>query len=191
MWCLLEDRLRNWSSCKMQAEEAIQRLDKQTRWGLPWRWTGHIQINGAGLEQQVQVGAWQSAGVANPSMFMCQFRHVTTRVSCRWEGAWMMWRPAELCNRTLNAVLEREAELQEDYASWQRKACFHSCGVSPNLWLQVVQSSFPSELVWIHWNSSLVYTGFSIESGILDAGKQRTNRTGLNGLNISQECPQE
>ncbi|CAK9020712.1 unnamed protein product [Durusdinium trenchii] len=26
-----EDRLRNWSSCKMQAEEAIQRLDKQTR----------------------------------------------------------------------------------------------------------------------------------------------------------------
>jgi len=26
-----EDRLRNWSRCKMQAEEAIQRLDKQTR----------------------------------------------------------------------------------------------------------------------------------------------------------------
>lgn len=26
-----EDRLRNWSCCKMQAEEAIQRLDKQTR----------------------------------------------------------------------------------------------------------------------------------------------------------------
>ncbi|CAJ1345210.1 unnamed protein product [Effrenium voratum] len=29
--CESEDRLRNWSRCKMQAEEAIQRLDKQTR----------------------------------------------------------------------------------------------------------------------------------------------------------------
>lgn len=35
-WIFPKDRLRNWSRCKMQAEEAIQRLDKQTRCKKRW-----------------------------------------------------------------------------------------------------------------------------------------------------------